>query len=59
LDERKSYDPKSVLQLQERVHKLTEDIKARVEDAKTIELKPEKPVEIEQKKEKKDDGNRE
>ena len=63
LDERKSYDPKSVLQLQERVHKLTEDIKARVEDAKTIELKPEKetekPLEITEKKKEKDDGNRE
>lgn len=59
MEERKSYDPKSVLQLQERVHKLTEDIKARVEEVKTIPPeKTEKPIEVTAKKEKKDDGSR-
>ncbi len=57
VDERKSFDPKAVVQLQERVGQLIEETKDNLEEAKIEEAakKEEKPPEIAEKKRKKDE----
>ncbi len=59
VDERKSFDPKAVVQIQERVEQIIEESKDKIEEAKIEEetqKKEEKPSEIAEKKRKKDES---